>query len=501
MSEVILAVDLGAGSLRVGAVTPLGRLGAAVALPIAAEEPTPGWSEIDPETWWRTLGEGVARVLAMLPGNNRILAFCLAGLTRSQVLLDRDGRALRPALLFRDRRAAENAEPVAGYFPTDNPAEAVTAFHPLTRLAWVAQHEPASFGRLHAVLEPKDFLNFRLTGRIAADTVTYSRFDSLVARARPLPAWLARGLDLLAIERVAPWAMLGAITCRDAPFDRLARVPVFAGAMDAWASAVGSGAVRPGQGYDIAGTSEVVGLLGRRRGAATGLVSLLWGEGIHQLGGPTQIGADAARWCHETFRVKGRLAAAVERAGARPPSDALPLFLPYLAGERAPLWRADLRGAFHNLTRAAGPDDFLQATLEGVAHAIRDILDTAATATGEPLAELRVSGGGARSDAWCQIKADVLGAKVVRVRHAETGLVGAAIAAAIGLGCYASLDAAAEAMCPIDRIFAPRAPLAAGYARRAALYRLAKDAALALADAAAIEASSPTPARHGRAPS
>jgi xylulokinase len=97
--------------------------------------------------------------------------------------------------------------------------------------------------------------------------------------------------------------------------------------MDAWASAVGAGAVRPGEAYDVAGTSEVVGLITRERRGAPGLVSLRWSEDVHQIGGPTQAGADCARWCHEIFRLRGSLAAAIERAEGRAPAEDLPLFL------------------------------------------------------------------------------------------------------------------------------------------------------------------------------
>jgi xylulokinase len=481
LREVVLTADLGAGSLRVGAVTPTGQLVAAAVVPIAAAEPRPGWSEIDPEIWWGALGTATAVVLGKLRAADHVLGLCLAGLTRSQVFLDRDARPVRPAFLFRDRRASVEAIAVARHFDGDNPADAITPFHPLARLAWVARREPELFDRLHAVAEPKDFLNLRLTGKSAVDTITASRYDGQ-RPAGSLPAWLDRCAKLMAVERSAPWAMLGGIVCREAPFDRLAGVPVFCGAMDAWATAIGAGAVHPGQAYDIAGTSEVVGLITRARTAVTGLVSLIWTEDSHQIGGPTQVGADCAVWCHESFRIGGRLEQAVERAGRRPPSDAMPVFLPYLAGERAPLWRDDISGIFHGLSRQHGPDDFLWATLEGVAQAVCDIFATATAATGERAAEIRICGGGARSDAWCQLKADVLGVPVLRTRQLETGLIGAAMAAWVGLGRYSNLAAAAPAMCSVGFRFEPRRALAPFYRERAELYRQVKAAALALAD-------------------
>jgi xylulokinase len=481
LREIVLTADLGAGSLRVGAVTPTGQLVAVAGVPITAAEPHPGWSEIDPEIWWRAFGTATAAVLQKLRAVDHVVGLCLSSLTRSQVFLDRDARPLRPAILFRDRRASDEAVAVAQHFVGENPADAITPFHPLARLAWFARQEPRLFERLHAVAEPKDFLNLRLTGKNAVDTITASRYDGL----RPtgsLPAWLERCANLMTVERRAPWAILGSIVCREAPFDRLAGVPVFCGAMDAWATAIGAGAVHPGQAYDIAGTSEVVGLITRARATATGLVSLVWTEDSHQIGGPTQIGADCAVWCHERFRIRGGLKQAVERAGRRPPSDAMPVFLPYLAGERAPLWRDDVSGMFHGLSRQHGPDDFLWAALEGVAQAVRDILATATAATGVGADEIRICGGGARSDAWCQLKADVLGVPVLRSIHRETGLVGTATAAWVGLGRHPNLAAAAARMCPIECRFEPQRGLAPFYLGRAALYRQVKAAALALAD-------------------
>ncbi len=485
MSEVVLAVDLGAGSLRVGAVTARGRLVAAATVPIeAAAEPSPGWSEIDPELWWRALTAAVGKILDRLPRSRHVVGICIAGLTRSQIFLDAAGKALRPAILFRDRRAHADALAVAQHFATDNPADAITAFHPLARLAWLVHREPETFGRLAAVAEPKDFLNFRLTGRLACDSVTASRLDALGAT-RGVPSWLQRCVDLLATEAIAPWALLGPATCAEPPFDRLAGVPVFAGSIDAWASAVGAGAVRPGQAYDVAGTSEVVGLIGGARVEVRGLVSLIWGETVYQIGGPTQAGADCARWSHQLFRLRGGLAAAIERAGRIPPSAKLPVFLPYLAGERAPLWRDELRGAFHFLSRALEPDDFLAATLEGVALAVRDILTTAATACGEAARELRVCGGGARSDAWCQLKADVTGLPVHRAVQRETGLLGCAIAAMVGLGHYPDLASAADAMSATDRVFPPQRGYSVFYADRFFAYRRLRAAALAFGEPAA----------------
>jgi len=482
--EVVLCADLGTGSLRVGAVTAKGTLIATSSALVRAAEIEPGSRAIDPESWWRALGRTVGRTLDQLSRRDRVRGLCLCGVTRTQIVLNRAGSPLSPALLFHDRRAVDDAAEIAHYFPAANPADEITAFHPLARIAWFARRHPDALDRVGAVLEPKDFLNYRLTGELATDSVTSSRYDNLRAAGRALPDRLERCVGLLALPRMAPWQMQGRVTSKRSPWSRLAGIPVFAGAMDAWASAVGSGAICAGQGYDIAGTSEVAGLITPARADVPGLVSLVWGEKVWQIGGPTQAGADSVLWCHGTLRVRGTLAAAVERAGTMSPTGTRPLFLPYLVGERTPLWRADVRGAFEGLAREHHADDLLWAVLEGVAMSMRDILTRAVEGSGSQLSEVRVGGGGAQSSVWCQMKADVMNVPMLRTAHRETGVIGAAIAAAVGLGWHESLAAAAGAMCPVERAFEPRPALARFYAARAERYVRARQHAIAEADAA-----------------
>ncbi|MCC6197142.1 MAG: hypothetical protein IT518_22020 [Burkholderiales bacterium] len=445
-SAFILAVDVGAGSLRAGLVDARGRVRAAAAVALTVDEPRPGFAEIDPERWWRALAAASVRVLRALPRGGRVAGVCICGLTRTQVLLDAKGRPLGPAIAFRDARAAAIARELGD----------VTAFDTKARLAWIERHQPARFARIAAVVEPREFLAGRLTG--------------------------ARS------EAQVPWARVGEV--REGA---LTGVPVFAGAMDTWACAVGAGAVLPGQAYDVAGTSEAVGLLTSRPVEAAGLVAKAWTERAHQIGGPTQAGADCARWCHDVFRVRGPLATAVERVGRGPLRSNAPIFLPYLAGERAPVWNSDVRGAFHGVGRASAPDDFLWSVLEGVAMAVRDILDHAQDGARTRATELRVAGGGARSEAWCRMKADVCGLPVVRSAEAETGLVGAAMAAVVGIGLVPGVAEAAAAMVSRVRRFEPRQARAQAFATRFAQYRQIKEAALALA----CLAYSPSPRERG----
>jgi xylulokinase len=478
MTDVFLAADLGASALRVAAIDGRGRVLAQDSVTLKIVEPKPGWAEADPEIWWRAFGAALARTLKGLKRGAVPVALCLTGMTRTQVFLDKDGKIVRPAMLWRDRRAAAQGETLARSFPIGNPATQVGAFHPLARLAWLAAAEKRNFARVAQVLEPKDYLNFRLTGVSAADGVTASRLDELAPAPSDLPADLQRCRALLAQARPMPWTRLGEVTAREPKLKALRGLPVFAGAMDTWAGAIGAGVAAPGRAYDVAGTSEAVGLVTASRLRARGLVSLPWTENAFQLGGATQAGGDAARWAFETLRVGGNFAAALRKAARVAPREDLPVFLPYLAGERTPVWRADVRGAFHGLARDHDGAALLWSVLDGVAQAVRDVLATATAASGEKLGLVRVSGGGARSDAWCQLKANVLGVPVERPREIETGLLGCAVTSAVGLGLYPTLAAGADAMNKIARVFTPDAKLAPLFAQRVERYRRLKEFAL-----------------------
>lgn len=476
MTSAFLVADLGAGSLRTAAVAPDGTILAQSNIRTVSDEPERGWEEADPQSWWRAFCEGLECVLDEVPDLTPE-AIAITGMTRSEVFLDADGRSIRPAILWRDRRARQAAVPIARAAGETNPALAVNAFHPLARLAWLAEAEPDAFARLATVLEPKDYLNFRLTGRTASDIVVAGRTERLRGSAHDTIASLTR---LLPREMLAPTSVLGTVTAADLP--RLAGVPVVVCSMDTWAASVGAGAVAAGRAYDVSGTSEAVGLISAGRAFADGLVSLEWSDDLMQLGGPTQAGADAVRWAYDTFRCEGALAEALERAAYRRPSTDGPMGLVYLLGERAPVWRVDVTGAMVGLTRESGADDALWAVMEGVAHAVRDILTTAESAAGTRAEAVHICGGGGRSDGWCQLRADVLGRPVVRPRELECGLVGAAIAAGVATGRFASLDGGAAAMNPVERVFAPRADRADIFAARAERYARVKAFALAEGD-------------------
>lgn len=450
-SRPLLVADFGTTAIKIARVDARGAIEALDRRNARFEEAGAA-SECDPETWWRALCAGVAAVIDDQP----VAGIAITGLTRSQVFLDAGGLPTRPALTWRDARAAAIARELRG---SGDVATEPGPSEPLTRLAWLRDAEPTVFARTRRVLELKDYLNYRLTGVVATDTVTLGRLDS-PALGRDLKARMALlGLDrALLPEAIAPTAMVGRVCAGlEPPFDRLAGVPVFAASQDTWCATLGAGAVRDGGAYMVCGTTEASGVIVARPARGPGLITLPWGETLFCAGGPSQAGLDTLAWVGS---LTGRDALSAIAAPA-PRDEEWPLFFPYIRGERVPLWRDDIRGAFLGLNHRHGPDDLIAAAIDGIACAARQVIE----ASGVTPDEVRISGGGARGDHWCQVRADVLGVPVIRVANDEAGLTGAALTAAIGLGFHRDL-AAAQAGIQIDRVFRPGAT----QARHDALY-------------------------------
>ncbi|MGL4439936.1 MAG: xylulokinase, partial [Bosea sp. (in: a-proteobacteria)] len=300
---VVLACDLGGSSFRASLVDDAGDVKAlaVVASPEAAGRD--GISEIAPEAWWINLLEAAGELARREPGLfGKIAAVAICGMTRSQVLLDTAGKAVRPAMIWNDSRAvriaANLSDQLAG---RHTEVEHLNAFHPLARLAWVKANEPDIFNRIAHVLDPKDYLNFRLTGQAASDRISLAR---LLAASGQMGEQMggqnlfdACGLSARILPRIlAPRDVAGCLqTGLPAPFERLGGVPVFCCSNDTWAAVAGLGAMQPGFAYNISGTTEVLGVMSVEPAAADGLLTVDWG-GLSQLGGPSLNGADTMTW-------------------------------------------------------------------------------------------------------------------------------------------------------------------------------------------------------------
>jgi xylulokinase len=461
---LFLGLDLGTSAVKVGLFDVQGNLLGRARRAYPLYTPRPGWAEQEPEDWWVAVCDALREVLAGVAARD-VAAVGLSGQAPSQVLVAADGRPLGRAIVWSDRRAAAEAAWLAKHV---SPEEAETwtgssfvggATQPPARLLWLKTHRPEDWAPCAAVVQPKDWLALRLTGRVATDT--NSAGGLLDSRMSAYATELLARIDV-DVEKMPPLleptAVLGPVTREAAAATGLlAGTPVVVGTVDAWCDIIGCGGTAPGCAVDVAGTSEVVALITAEHVDGEGVFGVPLAEGRHWVGGPMQVGGAALAWLaqglygHEAADF-GLLEA--EASAVEPGAEDL-LFLPYLQGERSPVWDPAARAAFVGLTDRHTRRHCARAVYEGVAFAVRDLLERCQAAAGLAAEELRVTGGASVSGFWNQVKADVTGLPVQRLAVQDAACVGAALLAATGVGTYAGLDEAGEAMVRIGERFDP----------------------------------------------
>jgi len=272
---------------------------------------------------------------------------------------------------------------------------------------------------------------------------------------------------------VAAGTVVGGLTDAAAAATGLpAGTPIVGGTVDAFASYLGAGLLEPGDAYDPGGTAGGLGVYWDRPVEVPGsFVTPAPLPGLFSVGAAMAATGRALDW-YRTEMLGGTVSTETllrEVADIPAGADGL-VFLPYLAGERSPIWDPSARGVLAGLTLGHRRGHVARAIVEASALALRHVAEPM-LAAGITIGELRVCGGPARSDTWNQIKADVTGFRVAVPRVLETGVVGSAILAAVGIGAFGDLRAAIPAMTAIDHHLEPRTEHAATYDKVYAAYR------------------------------
>jgi xylulokinase len=467
----LIGLDVGTTAVKGGLFDRSGGVVACQALTYPTDRPEPGRVEQNPEEWVAA----IVAILVMLLKDvavEDVAAIGLCSQVNTHVLVDRAGLPLMPAIVWQDSRAAAVAAELDARIPEDRKIDWWGAAFPIgatsvvSRMAWVARNRPDLWDRTAHVLSPKDYCLFRLTGILSADPI--SAFDAVDITGNYIPELLA--LVPGAADRLPPLRRFDEVLgpARFPPFKR-AGPPLVTGTMDGWACLPGAGVAGPGDGAYISGTSEIIALVSDRRIGAAGIVSFLPVGGWHVHAGPTQSGGDSLRWfsqvCDRSPEQVLEQAALADRSRSRV------LFLPHLEGERAPLWDPYSRGAFIGMGADTGFEDLAVAVLEGVGFSARLLFEAAAGAAGTAYDCLRMGGGGARSNLWCQIRADIMGIELRRGAFLDSGTLGAAIIAGVGIGLFPSLSVAAREMARPGRSFTPNEALRSRYDELFGLYQ------------------------------
>ena len=472
-----LGLDIGTSAVKAVVIDEAQTVIVEAEAALGTSRPHPGWSEQNPQDWWRAvatvLDEFHAKVPRVMP---RIAAIGLSGQMHGAVLLGADMQPLRPAMLWNDSRTGAEAATLAQDHPDVPALVGVLPMPGLTapKIPWLAAHEPAVLAKLHKIILPKDYIRLQMTGECVTDMSDAAGTWWLDQARRDWcdAALAATGLARAQMPRLVEGNAVAGHLDRELALRWGLRpgIPVAGGGGDAAAGAVGIGAINPGDAFLSLGTSgQLFVTTLDYRPAPADMVHAF----CHALPGRWfQMGAmlsaaSCLAWAAEMFGVSAQvLAQEAQTASLRPSSL---LFLPYLTGERTPHNDPNAKGVLFGLTPSTTRADITQAIMEGVAFSFADARDALAK-SGTPVERAGVIGGGTRSQLWLQTISDVLGIELVRYRASARGP--AFGAARLAMLAATGADPAQVCTPPeIDGTIVPRADMTLAYAPRIERYR------------------------------
>lgn len=460
MRESLLGIDIGGTGCKAVLLSPDGTLLAQAYRGYPMLTPRPGWVEQDPEAWWEATVEVVREIGRTVPlrGVRAVGISC----TNALVAVNGAGTPLRPAIMLWDQRAVPQVEglrDLAGQIRLVTRNRVAPGTFSLPSILWIRQEEPDVFSRTYKFLVPTGFIVQRLTGEFTIDpsrTSTTLLFD-LQARRWSEPLAGALGVPPARLPEVRPsGAVVGPLTPQAAAATGLLReTVVVTGCMDTVSAAISLAAVEPGSAFIIMGTATRLCAAFAHPPRDDRFMNACHAPEDLWLAIAAMSGTGSSlRWFAETF---GRRESASGAAGALDPFDALTeeaetaergaqglVYLPYLAGERSPIWDPFARGVFCGLTLRHRRAEIIRSILEGAGFAVRHNLEILEREVGQPIAALPIAGGGAKSRLWCQIIADITGRPLLRVGLMEAEAGGAAVLAGAGGGILTDIREAAR---------------------------------------------------------
>jgi xylulokinase len=475
--SVFVGLDVGTGGARAVAVNHSGEIVAEASSEYPLYTPRPGWTEQDPEDWWKGAKEVLAKVAA--EAGEEVGGIGLTGQMHGSVFLDRSDEVIRPALLWNDQRTQAQCDRITQSVGDErlisiagNPA--LTGFQ-APKIVWLRDVEPDNYGQVARVLLPKDYVRLRLTGEHATDASDAAGTLLLDIQARD---WSGEILDALEIpQEWMPKVYEGSENSgalRESVAEELGLppgIPVAAGGGDNAAAAIGTGIVRPGLVNSSVGTSGVLFAHAEEftpdpSGRLHAFCHAV--PGAYHLMGVTLSAGGSLSWWRETLG--GDFDELVGEASDVPPGSEGLVFLPYLSGERTPHLDPKARGAFFGLTARHGAPHMTRAVMEGVIFSLRDSLEIMRD-LGVPVDDVRATGGGARSDLWRRLQADIYATPIRRTVADEGPAYGAALLAGVASGTYADVDEATSVVKLREEITEPDPEISKVYEKYYEIYR------------------------------
>ena len=467
-----IGVDLGTSAVKLLLMDSEGKIINIVSKEYPLYFPHPGWSEQNPEDWFRETMNGLKELLADCD-RSQVAGISFGGQMHGLVILDKEDRVIRPAILWNDGRTGEETEYLNTVIGREKLSEytANIAFAGFTapKLLWVKNKEPENFARIAKIMLPKDYIAYKLTGVHCTDVSDASGMLLFDVKNR---RWSGEMCGICGIRPDQLAKCYESFETVGTLLPEIARelgipasVKVAAGAGDNAAAAVGTGTVGDGMCNISLGTSGTIFISSKKFGVDrhNALHSFAHADGSYHLMGCMLSAASCNKWWMDDIIGTGDYRAeqqAIEKLGENPV-----YFLPYLMGERSPHNDPDARAVFLGMSMDTTRADMTQAVLEGVAFALRDSLEVAKS-LGIELTRTKICGGGAKSALWKKIIANVLNLKVDVLESEEGPAMGGAMLAAVACGEYKSVEEIAAKVVKIVETVEPEADLVEKYQER-----------------------------------
>jgi len=470
----LLGIDVGTTGTKSVIFDQSGRLVAKGYVEYPVSTPASGWAEQDPMTWWSATIESLKEAISKSSAStSNIACVGLSGQTNSPSFIDGEGNPLRPCIIWMDGRADPQSAQIRRRIGEERVYKTtgvkVDPFYSYCKIMWVKENQPEIYDKTKVILQPKDFIGFKLTGEHFLDKALASSSGLLDTMKGRYATKLLEdvGLDVEKLPKlVLSTDMVGNVTSKAADLTGLTKgTPVIAGSGDVMVNAVGCGAVKPGRAYNKTATaSDLVVCVDRPvfdskfrmvsyAHTLPGMWLLVGGAG----------GGVCYRWFRDKFsQLEINLAKSLNKnpyeiidEGAEqvgPGSENL-IFLPYLMGARSPIWDTRARGVYFGIGINHDRRHFARAIMEGIAYSVRHRMEIMEKELGVKIDEVTVVGGGARSALWRRIMADVYNKPIAFPSGEEQECLGAVILAGLGIGLYRdAVQAGDELVSIVDRL-------------------------------------------------
>jgi len=443
--DIVIGLDIGTTSTQAVAVRLPDQILAVASRPVTLSSPQSSWAEEDPNQWWYNTIAVLREITAGLDPAS-IAGLCATGMLPSVVLLDSEGRILRPSIQQSDGRCGEQVDELRAELDEaaflKRTGNGINQQLVAAKLRWIAKHEPDVFAGIDTVFGSYDYINWRLTGVRAVeqnwaleagftDLATGAIADDLVALA---------GIPRSAVPtRSVSHELMGRVSTEAAAATGLPEgLPVFGGAADHIVSALGAGIREAGDILlKFGGAGDIVVATDKPLPDARLYLDYHLVPGLYAPNGCMASSGSALNWLGELIAPtpgEARPHQALDALAAAVPAGADGLIcLPYFLGEKTPIHDPLARGTFVGLSLGHGRGHIWRSLLEAVAYGFRHHIDVLRDIGHEPRRYV-ASDGGSKSRIWMQITADVLGAPVTLLDNSHGSSVGAAFVAAIGSG-------------------------------------------------------------------